>query len=321
MSRAAVRNQLPEASDGPYLLGVDLGGSSVKAVAVRPDGVLLGKGSATFDPDSELDWARQTRLLVDRLQARRGGRARLAGASAPGLAAQDGLSIRHMPGRLAGLEGMNWQKLLAAKWPVTVLNDAQAALLGEVWRGAAAGRRNVILLTLGTGVGGAAMVDGVLLRGHTGKAGHLGHVTLDARGRPDVVGMPGSLEDAVGNCTIKQRTGGRFATTHALIQAVRRGDAAARRVWLDSVHALAVAIASLTHVLDPELVVIGGGIARAGPDLFRPLRLGVRACEWQTGAQPVSIVRARLGEYAGAWGAARQAWVYHGLDDQPVNRP
>jgi glucokinase len=82
----------------------------------------------------------------------------------------------------------------------------------------------VILLTLGTGVGGAAMVDSRLLRGHSGKAGHLGHTTLDMDGVPDVCDMPGSLEVLVGNYTIGDRSQGRFATTHELIEAVRRGD-------------------------------------------------------------------------------------------------
>src|SRR5208282_3807408 len=127
------------------------------------------------------------------------------GLAAPGLAAPDQRLIRCMPGRLPGLERLVWRKVLKAAGPVPVLNDAQAALLGEVWRGAARGARNACLLTLGTGVGGAALVDGRLLRGHIGRAGHLGHASLDPAGPPDVARTPGSLENAIGECTLKAR--------------------------------------------------------------------------------------------------------------------
>src|SRR5437879_5910035 len=150
-----------------------------------------------------------------------------------------------MPGRLPGLAGLDWQKFLRWSKPVLVLNDAQAALLGEVWRGAARDSHNALLLTLGTGVGGAAMVDGHLLRGNLGRAGHLGHISLDPAGQPDIVRTPGSLEAAIGDCTVHLRSGGRFVSTKALVAAARRGDAWARRVWLASAQALAAGLASL----------------------------------------------------------------------------
>ena len=196
---------------------------------------------------------------------------------------------------------------LRTPFPVPVLNDAHAALLGEVWQGAARGCENVIMLTLGTGVGGAAMVDGRLLRGCTGKAGHLGHATLDMEGPPDICKMPGSLEVAIGNCTIRERSEGRFETTHDLIAAYLRGDAEAGRVWLNSVKALACAIGCFTNILDPEIAVIGGGIAQAGAALFEPLRRMVREVEWETSSEGIKIVPAQLGEYAGAFGAAHHS--------------
>ena len=120
------------------------------------------------------------------------------GLAAPGLAAQDQRSIRYMPERLPGLEGLVWRRFFRAAQPVPILNDAKAALLGEVWRGAAVGAADAILLTLGTGVGGAALVDGRLLHGHMAAAGHLGHISLDPAGPLDIAGTPGSLEDAIG---------------------------------------------------------------------------------------------------------------------------
>jgi glucokinase len=290
-----------------YLLGIDLGGSSVKAVAVTPDGAALARYNESFHPERPMHFAQTIRTLVHRSLAERGALPERIGLAAPGLAAADGRSIAYLPERLPGLVGLVWSDYLSFPQPIPVLNDAHAALLGEVWQGAARGCKNVVLLTLGTGVGGAAMVDGRLLRGHTGKAGHLGHTCLNIDGPPDICATPGSLEDAVGNCTIRQRTEGRFATTHDLIAAHRAGDPAATAVWLRSVKALAGAIASFTNILDPEVVVVGGGIARAGDALFSPLEKFVHQFEWKVCGHEVKIVPAQLGDYAGAFGAADNA--------------
>ncbi len=287
-----------------YVLGIDLGGSSVKAVAVTPEGRLLDEANVPFDARQDLDWARQIQRLAQELEAKQGGPAQAIGLSAPGLASADGRTIAVMPGRLRGLEGLNWTEFLGRTSVVPVLNDAHAALLGESWLGAARGFKNVFLLTLGTGVGGAAMVDGRLLKGALGRAGHLGHISLDLEGPRDVCGMPGSLEVMFGNCTIGPRTGGRFHTTHELVEAHLNGDEQASQFWLKSVHALGCAVSSLINVLDPEAVIIGGGIARAGEALFKPLEEIVRDTEWNVGASPVKILPAQLGELAGAYGAA-----------------
>jgi glucokinase len=211
-----------------------------------------------------------------------------------------------MPGRLQGLENFDWSDYL--KNPVRVLNDAHAALLGEAWLGAVAGKRNVFLLTLGTGVGGAILSDGQLLRGTIGRAGHLGHITLNPTGAPDIVNTPGSLEDAIGDSTVVARSDGKFASTRNLVTAHQNGDDFASRVWLDSVRALAAGISSLINVLDPEVVVLGGGIMAAGDELLVPLRSFLNEMEWRPGGHQVPIVPAILGDYAGALGAAFYAW-------------
>lgn len=290
-----------------YAIGIDLGGSSVKAVAVTPDGQPLGQANVDFNPEVPLDWAETVRAIARRLEGEQGAPASHVGLSAPGLAARDERSIAHMPGRLQGLEGLDWTRHLGTARPVPVLNDAQAALLGEAWLGAARGYQNVILITLGTGVGGAAIVDGHLLRGHLGRAGHLGHLSLDIDGPADVCGTPGSLEVFIGNCTVQERTRGRFRTTHELVAAHLAADAEASSYWNRSVRALACAVVSFVNLFDPEAVVIGGGIARAGEALFAPLRHYVSDMEWQPGGQAVRIVPASLGELAGAYGAARRA--------------
>ena len=251
-----------------------------------------------------MEWAEKIPALVQHLQRESGAPADGIGLSAPGLAAADGRSIVCMPERLQGLEGLDWTKFLGAAKTVPVLNDAHAALLGEAWVGAARGFQNVIMLTLGTGVGGAAMVDGRLLRGQIGRAGHLGHSSLDPDGPPDCAGTPGSLEVAIGNCTVQQRSHGRFQATHDLIAAHLKGDAEATAVWLKSVKALAAAVCSFINILDPEAVIIGGGIARAANALFEPLQQFLEPIEWRPVGQRARILAAQLGEFAGAFGAA-----------------
>lgn len=290
-----------------YLLGIDLGGSSVKAVATTPTGEALARYNESFAPDRPRHFAETIRSVVARAQAERGAPPARIGLSAPGLAAADGRAIAFLPNRLPGLEGLDWTDYLGAAQPIPVLNDAHAALMGEVWLGAARGARNVILLTLGTGVGGAAMVDGHLLKGAIGRAGHLGHLVLDMAGPPDICNTPGSLEWAIGNDNIGERSQGRFATTHDLIRAFEAGDAFAREVWLKSVRALACAVTSFINILDPEVVIIGGGIARAGKTLFQPLAELLEPIEWRPGGRRVRIVPAQMGEFAGAFGAAYNA--------------
>lgn len=288
------------------VIGVDLGGSSVKAVAVTEAGEKLGDANQAFDGEMEMAFAKTIATVVRELESAH-GEADLIGLSAPGLAARDGRSIACLPNRLDGMEGLDWTEHLKRESTAPVLNDAHAALLGEVWLGAAQGLTNVIMLTLGTGVGGAAMVDGNLLRGHTGKAGHLGHTCLDLRGEPDICRTPGSLEMMIGNCTIGRRSGDRFGSTHELIEALRHGDTQAEKVWLSSVRALGCAIGTFSNVLDPEVAVIGGGIARAGELLFEPLRKVVDEVEWKVCGHDLRLAAAELGELAGAYGAAWNA--------------
>ena len=290
-----------------HALGFDIGGTNIKALAVTPDGRVLAEVARPTGDRGTRGWIANVKRARADIRSAVGSEPSCIGVAAPGLAAPDGLSIHHMPGRLPGLEGLDWARTFRVPHPVRVLNDAHAALLGEVWLGAARGRRDVILLTLGTGVGGAAWVDGRLLRGHLGRAGHLGHISLDPNGPPDIARTPGSLEDAIGECTLAARCGGRFSSTRDLVAAAARRDPAARAVWLASVRALGAGIASLVNVLDPEAVLLGGGIAKAGPALFRPLRRYLDQYEWRPDDRRIRLLPARLGDRAGAFGAAWNA--------------
>jgi glucokinase len=286
----------------PYAVGIDAGGTNVKGVALDPAGRVLGRRTRVAI-DEPLTSA--VRAFVADLVRDVGHDPVVFGLAAPGIADRDGRSIWWMQGRRDEIQGLDWSSHLGTAAAVRVLNDAQAALLGEVWQGAARGCRNVLLLTLGTGVGGAAIVDGRLIRGHLGRAGHFGHVSLDPAGLPDIVAMPGSLEDAIGDCTIERRSGGRFRSTAELV-ASQSPEAA--EIWHASVRALACAIASFINVLDPERVILGGGIVSAGERLFRPLIAELDRVEWRPHGRQVEIVPAAAGEYAGAVGAA-----YHAL--------
>jgi len=291
-----------------YSIGVDLGGTNIKIVVVSADGTVLD--FMTCDTaDSEGSWAQTIKTNLLQIQNRRGPAPCHIGLAAPGLAATDGKSIAYMQGRLAGLQGFMWEEFLQSS--VVVLNDAHAALLGEVWQGAAKGYRNVILLTLGTGVGGAVLIDGHLIKGQIGRAGHLGHTSINSDGALDIVNTPGSLEQMIGNYNLAERSAGRFTSTRKLVEAHLDGDSEATIIWLRSVHHLAAAIASFINAFDPEVVIIGGGIAQAGSTLFEPVRQNLDRFEWRPLDHHVPVIAAALGEKAGAIGAA-----YHALHDE-----
>lgn len=289
--------------------GIDIGGTNVKAVAVAADGTMLARFTrATRDGVATVaDWQAWARDAVAEFTAGQGAGPAAVGVCAPGLAAADGRSIAHLPGKLHGLAGIDWTQALGRADRVPVLNDGHAALLGEVWCGAARGRRHVVMLTLGTGIGGAVMSDGRLLRGAIGRAGHIGHLSLDPEGPASITGMPGAVEMLAGDCSVAQRSGGRFTSTAALVAAQRAGDEEATRVWQAAVRALGTAIGSCINLFDPETIVVGGGIAQAGEALFAPLRREVARVEWRPLGTGVPLVPAQLGEWAGAIGAAANA--------------
>lgn len=288
------------------LFGIDLGGTQIKGCAVSHDGQVLAHLERETSAGGVEALLSGVRGLLDDLTDQAGVPAGV-GLAAPGIAAIDHRSIATMPGRLEGLEGLDWGEQLALGQPVAVLNDAHAFVLGEAWAGAARERRNVIGLTLGTGVGGGVLVDGALYRGATGRAGHLGHLSLNPDGPLDITNTPGSLEDAIGECSLPIRSGKRFARTVDLLAAAAAGDAHATEVWAASVRALAAAVASLINAFDPEAVVIGGGVSQAGDALLAPLRERLEQIEWRPTGRPVPVLLAELGAWSGAVGAAKYA--------------
>jgi glucokinase len=292
-----------------YAIGVDLGGTEVKIIAVTREGKILRTERFGTSDDSAARWIAATVNQIEQIEGELGA-ASGVGVASPGLANSNGRSIRWMMGRLEPVMGLDWTVALKRKSVVPVLNDAHAALLGERWLGAARGSDNVAMLTLGTGVGGAVICDGRLIKGHLGRAGHFGHISLNPCESKDIVNTPGSLEDAIGECTRAQRGGGRYASTKAMVEAARAGDAFAKEIWLTSVRMLAAGIVSIINAVDPEIFILGGGIAGAAEYLLEPLREFLDEFEWRPTGTAVRVVLATLGDRAGALGAAHHAYDF-----------
>jgi glucokinase len=284
------------------VIGIDLGGTRIKAAVLDAAGNLVHRQTTETRDDSEALWKQTIKELVQTLAAELNLAEFSVGISAPGIPTVQNTAIAYMPGRLEGLQNFDWATHLGCKaW---VLNDAVAALVAEAAMGAAQGQKNVVLLTLGTGVGGAILVDGKPYQGYFQKGGHIGHMAVDGDPAADVTGMPGSLENAIGNCTVQKRSFGKFRDTKELLQAYRQGDHFARWVWLNSVQKLAIGIASVTNVLSPGCVVLGGGITEAANDLFEPLESFLSLYEWRPGGSRTCIKKAQFGDSAGSIGAA-----------------
>jgi glucokinase len=226
------------------------------------------------------------------------------------------------------MEGRALREMVdAGELPVCADNDARAALVAEVLWGAARGRRNVVLLTLGTGVGGAALVDGVIVRGTSGAACHLGHVTMDIRGGLCICGNYGCLETCFSSRAIESGyfshlhrasparlsvdAEGHVPTTEAIFQAADEGDPSARRVLDLAFESLTGALASFLHVFDPEVLVLGGSIAAAGPQLLAPLSAEVARRSGVLLGREVPIVLQQLVGHGGVAGGAGLVFLQH----------
>ena len=280
-------------------IGIDLGGTRIKGVILKDNNIL----ESIYRPTGEGDQFKASILeTVNELKLKSGSSNIVVGISAPGIPDQENHSIAVMPGRLPGLEKFIWSDFLGVE--AFVLNDAVCALLAEARLGSARGLKQVVMLTLGTGVGGAMLINGSPYQGAFNKAGHWGHTSVDAEGFADVTTMPGSIEEAIGNVSIGRRSHGKFNSTQELLDAVLDNDPFAQWVWLNSVQKLAVTMAGISNAVSPEAIVLGGGIAHAGEVLFTPLRRFMDVYEWRPSAAGVKILKAELSDLAGAAGAA-----------------
>ncbi len=285
-----------------FAIGIDLGATRIKGVAVDESKNVLHQ-IYTFTNEREGDvWKNGVAMTVNELREKLPGENIVIGISAPGLPNKENTAIAFMPGRLYGLENFSWEDFL--QLPSFVLNDGVAAIAAEAASGAARQSENAIMVTLGTGVGGALLINRKPFQGSFNKAGHIGHIVVDSEKEPDITGMPGSLEDCIGNCTIEKRSNGKFSSTKDVLAAYQNGDEFAKQVWLTSIKKLAIALASVSNLISPDTIIIGGGIAEANDDLFVPLNKWFDEFEWQPGGIRPQIVKAVHGDLAGAIGAA-----------------
>lgn len=284
------------------VLGIDLGGTAIKLGRFQADGTCIKALTvptpqpafpesvlfAIVDAISELDPDREACAI---------------GVGMPGPTDAEGRIAR------IAINLPNWVEVPLADWieaktgrPTILSNDANCAGLGEAWLGAGRSFQNFILLTLGTGVGGAIILNGELFIGHKGAAGELGLISLDANGAPCKSGNRGSLEQHTSIQAIRRRTG---KEPDELGQLARSGDPEALEFWRSYGCALGLGLTSLIYVLTPEAIVIGGGVS-ASAEFFLPSAIAeIEQRVMPTSREGLQIIPAKLGNQAGMIGAAK----------------
>jgi glucokinase len=237
--------------------------------------------------------------------------------------------VLRSPGDLKYLEGHSLRDLVGpavADKPVFADNDARIALIAEWLWGAAKGCENVLMLTLGTGVGGAMLIHGQIMRGAHGVAGHVGHMTIDPHGPLCICGNCGCLETVFSARAIEAEA---FSAAHRRVhsvltdraqaadcsqvfQAAAESDEVAVRIINRATMHLGAAMASLVHLVDPELIILGGQIVAAGAQLLDPLREELRRRTRFLIGRDLPIVFPRVPTHAGVIGAAGLALLETG---------
>jgi glucokinase len=205
--------------------------------------------------------------------------------------------------------------------PATLDNDANCATLGEWWCGAAKGGRNVVGMTIGTGIGGGLILDGKLYHGSSDAAGEIGHTTIDSTGRRCKCGNYGCLEayasgpaiaeraretlEVDGDSMLPSMVNGDVSqiTAATVFEASKREDRVALEVVRDTAHFLGVGVSNLINVFNPDIFVIAGGVTQAGELLFEPLRAEVRRRAFKPSVEACRIVAGALPLSAGVVGA------------------
>jgi glucokinase len=300
------------------VLAIDIGGTKIAAGVAEPGGRLVtwAQTPTPHDVDAEQLWRTLDALMGRVLEA-----ARLDDpAGLAGVGCGCGGPMQWPAGLVSPLNIPAWRDFplrgrLAERFggiPVRVHNDAICMAAGEHWRGAGRGKNNMLGMVVSTGVGGGLVLDGRLIAGASGNAGHIGHVVVDPDdGPPCVCGGRGCLEAiARGPALVAwaQREGWRpgqlDATARDLADDAAQGHQVGRAAMRRAGRALGIAIASATLLCDLEVVAVGGGLSQAGGLLFDPLEEALRAHARLGFARDVRVVAAALGQSAGLVGAA-----------------
>ncbi len=306
------------------VLATDLGGTNLRMAAIDRDGNILYR--------TKRETPRQATRADDILQAIvqsaiecrancENCEAAAISAAVPGtINFKDGIIIKSP--NLPALDGFRMTAALEGELNLQAVleNDANAAAIGELWRGAARGFQNAICVMLGTGVGGGIIIGGEILRGIDGTAGEIGHVCVEPFGAPCGCGSRGCVEQyssATGIVRLARELENQYPksvlndspiTAYEVFQAGINGDELALEVFRQMGFYLGIVFAGLINVFNPEVIVIGGGVAD-GWDLFMPhLQKTIFERSYREPAERVKILRAELGDDAGIIGAARQAF-------------
>jgi glucokinase len=292
------------------VIGVDVGGTKILAAVVSRDGSLGPRLERPSDHPSQDALLEELDSLVEELQR-----------AEPDVAAL-GLGIPSRIDQRAGralksvnipLEGVDLRDRMLERHglPVGLDNDANAAAIAEWQAGAARGARDVVMLTLGTGVGGGLILDGKPYRGATGSGAELGHIVLEPGGPPCGCGGFGHLESfAAGPAAdrVARTLYGDGADAHELVRRGRAGEPEALEALAGIGGYLGAAIASFVNIFEPEVVVVGGGFGAAGELLLGPAREVVAVDGLEPARDTVRIVEAELGVEAGVIGAGMVAF-------------
>jgi glucokinase len=290
----------------PRAIGIDVGGTKILAGLVERDGTVVAVERRPTPVESAEEFLGGLAGVVDAL---RDDSVAIVGIGIPSTVDQrDGTSvfsvhvpIAHVPLRARGEEYLGL--------PVVVDNDANAAAVAEWMVGAGKGTSDMIMLTLGTGIGGGLILGGRLYRGSTGAAGELGHMVLEFDG-PECQGFctgRGHLESAASGtraATLAKEVIGPKAGARELVAAARGGDERAVAAMVDLGRKLGAGMGSIINIFDPELIVIGGGFGEVLDLLLQPALETMRREGLPPGRDRVRVVEAALGENAGMVGAA-----------------
>lgn len=302
--------------DTPLAIGVDFGGTTVKAgVVLRGNVIDHAPPIATQDfdgPDSLI--IAITRVIED-LRVRHPHIAAI-GVGMPGFVDFENGIVYNLT-NVRGWEGIPLKTRLEEKTglPTTVENDANCMAYAEWKRGAGRGLQHLVCLTLGTGVGGGVIANGQMLRGARHGAGEIGQTSIDYHGRPGHYGNLGALENYIGNHEITASASHAYhlAGLHktadecspaALASAAHGGDPVALKLWDHIGEKLACAVMNCCWLLNPQAIILGGGVARAGDVLFIPFTRHLLAQLSGPFKDHLKILPAHFGNEAGMIGAA-----------------
>jgi glucokinase len=286
------------------VIGIDLGGTAIKLGRFLATGICVQRLTVPT-PQPSTPTAVVEAMADAVIQLDPEGQAQVLGVGTPGPADAAGRVAR------VAINLMGWQDVPLADWLETqtgrqavVANDANCAGLGEAWLGAGRSFRDLIMLTLGTGVGGAIILNGELFVGRQGTAGELGLITLNPDGPPCNSGNQGSLEQYCSVQAVRRETG---LDPGELAAKAEAGDGDAIAFWQHYGRNLGAGLASLIYVLTPEAIILGGGIS-AGAALFLPaVQAEIERRVLPSSRENLQILIAQLGNQAGVAGAARLA--------------